>query len=141
MPAERPAAAICLGQALANDLDRWLQGFPIQARPVSKLEHAGRWCRRRPAIATLLAVLVLTVASFLVGLLTLWRHSEAQRRRAENALAHAIESDKATSAAVCDLVGLLAAAVDAPQMLASERFEKSSRAVRDLTAKLPNVPC
>ena len=67
--------------ALADDLKRWLDGFPIQARPVSKLEHAGRWCRRRPAVASLLAVLALTVASSLVGLLTLWRHSESRARR------------------------------------------------------------
>ncbi len=126
--------------ALADDLQRWLDGFPIQARPVSKLEHASRWCRRRPAFASLLAVLALTVASSLVGLLTLWRHSEAERARAENALARAIESDKATSGAVRDLVGLLATTVDAPQMLASERLDKSSRVVRDLTAKLRQDP-
>ena len=66
--------------ALADDLQRWLDGFPIRARPVSKLEHASRWCRRRPAFASLLAVLAFTVASSLVGLLTLWRHSEAERR-------------------------------------------------------------
>jgi tetratricopeptide (TPR) repeat protein len=135
-PRRRYASA----SAFASDLDRWLQGFPIRTRPVSKLEHAGRWCRRRPAIAALLAILALTVASFLVGLLTLWRQSEAQRGRAENALAHAIESDKATSGAIRDLVGLLAMTVDTPQMLASERFEKSSRAVRDLTAKLRRRP-
>ena len=76
------------------------------------------------------------MASSLVGLLTLWRHSEAERGRAENALAHAIESDKATSGAVRDLVGLLATTVDAPQMLASERFDKTSHVVRDLTANL-----
>jgi tetratricopeptide (TPR) repeat protein len=121
---------------LADDLRRWLDGFPIRARPVSKLEHAGRWCRRRPAFASLLAVLAFTAASSLVALLTLWRQSEAQRERAENALALAIESDEATSGVVRDLVGLLSMTVDSPQMLASERYEKSSRAVRDLTAKL-----
>ena len=115
--------------ALADDLQRWLDGFPIRARPVSKLEHASRWCRRRPAFASLLAVLAVTVASSLVGLLTLWRHSETERARAENALAGAIESDKVTSGVVRDLVGLLATTVDTPQMLASERFEKSSHAV------------
>ena len=131
-PRRRYASA----EALADDLQRWLDGFPIQARPVSKLEHAGRWCRRRPAVASLLAVLALTVASSLVGLLTLWRHSETERSRAENALARAIESDKATSGAVRDLVGLLASTVEAPQMLAYERLVESSRVVRDLTAKL-----
>ena len=135
-PRRRYASA----SALADDLRRWLDGFPIRARPVSKLEHASRWCRRRPAFASLLAVLAFTVASSLVGLLTLWRHSEAERARAENALAHAIESDKATSGTVRDLVGLLATTVDAPQMLASERFEKTSHAVRDLTAKLRRHP-
>ncbi|MFI5457191.1 MAG: protein kinase [Isosphaerales bacterium] len=131
-PMRRYASA----SALADDLERWLDGFPIRARPVSKLEHAGRWCRRRPAFASLLAVLAVTVAASLVGLLTLWRHSEAERARAENALARAIESDKATSGAVRELVGLLTTTVDAPQMLVSERIEKSSRVVRDLTAKL-----
>ena len=131
-PRRRYASA----EALADDLQRWLDGFPIRARPVSKLEHASRWCRRRPAFASLLAVLALTVASSLVGLLTLWRHSEAERGRAENALARAIASDKATSGAVRDLVGLLRTTVEAPQMLASERLVESSRVVRDLTAKL-----
>ena len=117
--AERPCGR---PQALARRV-------PDPARPVSKLEHIGRWCRRRPALASLLAVLALTAASSLVGLYTLWRQSE-------NALARAIASDKATSATVRELVGLLATTVDAPQMLASERIEKSSRVVRELTAKL-----
>ena len=131
-PLRRYASA----EALADDLQRWLDGFPIKARPVSKLEHASRWCRRRPALASVLAVLAVTVASSLVGLLTLWRHSESERARAENALALAIASDKATSRAVRDLVGLLGMTVNAPQTLASERVERASRVVRDLTAKL-----
>jgi len=134
-PRRRYASA----EAIADDLKRWLDGFPIRARPVSKLEHAGRWCRRRPAVASLLAVLALTVASSLVGLLTLWRHSEAERSRAEHALARAIASDKATSGAVRDLVGLLTSNVEVPQMLAYERIVETSRVVRELTAKLRPV--
>ncbi len=122
--------------ALADDLQRWLDGFPIRARPVSPLERAGRWCLRQPALAALLSILAFTGASSLVGLLTLWRHSEAERARAEKALASAVESDQATSGAVHDLVGLLATTVDAPQMLASERLDEASHVVRDLTAKL-----
>ena len=122
--------------ALTDDLQRWLDGFPIRARPVSMIEHAGHWCRRRPAFASLLAVLVVTLVSGLGGLLTLWRHSEAERWRAEIALSRAIESDKATSRAVRDLVDLLATTVDSPQMLASERLDEACRVVSDLTAKL-----
>ena len=122
--------------ALADDLKRWLDGFPIRARPVSKLEHASRWCQRRPAFASLLAVFAFTVASSLVGLVTLWRYSEAERARAENALARAIVSETAMSTTVRDLVSLLATTVDAPQRLASERFDETSHAVRELTARL-----
>ncbi len=118
----------------------WRDGFPIQARPVSKLEHAFRWCWRRPAVAALLAVLTLTVALSLVGLLTLWRHSEAQRVGAESALALAVASDKAMSRTVREIVGLLATTVYAPQSLASERVASASRVVRDLTAKLRQDP-
>jgi serine/threonine protein kinase len=121
---------------LADDLERWLDGFPIKARPVSKLEHTSRWCRRRPAFASLLAVLAVTVVSSLVGLLSLWRHSEAERGRAENALVRAIASDKTTSGAVRSLVGLVTTTVDAPQVHTSELLDKSLDVVRDLTAKL-----
>ncbi len=122
--------------AIAEDLQRWLDGFPIRARPVSKLEHARRWCRRRPAFALLLTIFALTVSSSIVGLFTLWRDSEAQRSRAERALGRALESDKSTSLAVRELVGLLMTEVDTPQMLWSERVKKSSNVIRNLTLKL-----
>ena len=72
-PRRRYASA----SALADDLERRLDRVPDPARPVSRLEHAARWCRRRPAFASLLAVLAFTVALSIIGLLTLWRHSEA----------------------------------------------------------------
>ncbi len=48
--------------ALAKDLDRFLDGRPVLARRVSAVEHLGRQCRRNPRVAGLLAaVLVLLV--------------------------------------------------------------------------------
>ena len=122
--------------ALADDLRRHLDGFAIRARPASKLEHAARWCRRRPALASLLTAFAITVSSSLVGLLALWRHSEAERGRAEGALARAVASDKATSRTVRELLGLLTTTLDSPQLLVSERLENSARVVLDLTAIL-----
>jgi hypothetical protein len=50
-PARRYASA----QELAEDLERFLAGESIRARPAPAWERAVRWARRRPAVAALLA--------------------------------------------------------------------------------------
>ncbi|MCA9240205.1 MAG: serine/threonine protein kinase [Planctomycetales bacterium] len=48
---------------VADELQRFLSGKPIQARPVSRLERTWRWSRRKPALATAgLLVLFIAVA-------------------------------------------------------------------------------
>ncbi|MEZ6133772.1 MAG: protein kinase [Pirellulaceae bacterium] len=53
-PQRRYASAAQLG----DDLDRYLSGQPIVARPVSRLVRGIQWCKRKPAQAALLATLV-----------------------------------------------------------------------------------
>ena len=48
--------------ALAEDLDRWLRGAPIVARPVGTMTRAAMWCRRNKALTSLAALLMLASA-------------------------------------------------------------------------------
>jgi serine/threonine protein kinase/tetratricopeptide (TPR) repeat protein len=69
--------------ALAEDLRRWHNGRPILARPVGLLERGWRWGRRKPALASLSAALILVVVSALAALTGLWLEADQQREYAE----------------------------------------------------------
>jgi len=66
---------------VADELDRFVHGEPIQARPVSQAEKLWRWSRRNPALAGFAAatlVLLLTVA---VGApIAVWREARLRRQ-------------------------------------------------------------
>src|SRR5204863_4937797 len=47
---KEPGRRYASAEALADDLDCWLRGEPIQARPVGRLEKAWLWARRNPAL-------------------------------------------------------------------------------------------
>jgi WD40 repeat protein len=52
-------------QALADDLDHWLKGLPLLARPIGAVEQLVRWSRRNRLVATLtgtLAAILLVLA-------------------------------------------------------------------------------
>ena len=75
---------------LAEDLRRYLQGEPIQARPLGMGGRLLRWARRRPALAAVycLLLLVLGLGGLGSGAVALWRraeeaHQEAVRERQE----------------------------------------------------------
>jgi serine/threonine protein kinase/tetratricopeptide (TPR) repeat protein len=63
-----PAARYRSATDLADDLERWLEGRPIIARPVSPLAHTWRWARRKPALAASVAGLFL-----LGGIASVWQ--------------------------------------------------------------------
>jgi serine/threonine protein kinase/WD40 repeat protein len=46
-------------EALADDLERYLDGKPVFARPISSSERFIRWCQRNPAIAALSGAVIL----------------------------------------------------------------------------------
>jgi serine/threonine protein kinase len=70
--------------ALAEDVGRFLRGEPIRARPVSRRERLGKWARRKPALASLLAVCGLLLATLIVGGLVYNARLRAAVERAED---------------------------------------------------------
>jgi serine/threonine protein kinase/tetratricopeptide (TPR) repeat protein len=83
-PRQRYATA----EGLAADLERFLHGEPVHARPTPWWTRAAKWAGRRPALATLLGGAVLAVLALLAG--AVWHDArlrsaylEASRERAE----------------------------------------------------------
>lgn len=54
-------------KAVADELQRYLDGHPILARPVSRVERGWRWCRRNPVVAALTLGIVVSLVSGIVA--------------------------------------------------------------------------
>jgi eukaryotic-like serine/threonine-protein kinase len=69
---------------LADDLENWLAGRPINARPAGRLERAWSWCRRNKAVAGLVAgvflSLLLGIAFTTFFAIRSGRHADAAER-------------------------------------------------------------
>jgi WD40 repeat protein len=82
---KQPSGRYASALALAEDLRRFLTGKPILARPAGTLERALKWAQRQPALAALVAAVVLLPSLGLVGIAWQWRDAVHQRRLAESA--------------------------------------------------------
>jgi WD40 repeat protein len=80
-----PRRRYSTSQALADDLHNWLDHRPIAARRVGPVERAWLWSRRRPALAGLLAALVVALAGATV-LSIAYARQQADRARSERLL-------------------------------------------------------
>src|SRR5262249_4614756 len=78
-----PAKRYASGEALADDLHRFLATEPILARRVPWYERTWKWAKRRPAAAALLVVIILAASTFTVGSIVYNTRLRAERDRAE----------------------------------------------------------
>jgi WD40 repeat protein len=76
-----PARRYDSAAALADDLGRWRRGEPIQARPVGRLERVVKWARRRPAVAGLLAGVLVVGGLGLAGIVWQWDRARTMAGR------------------------------------------------------------
>ena len=126
-PRRRYASA----DAVADELERWLKGEPITARPVGALERGWMWCLRNPLVAGLTAavgaVLILSTVistNFALRASARARDERAHRVRAENdqdAASKARDETELTSARA--MIEPLDARGDAEDLLAPLEVE------------------
>lgn len=82
-----PARRYPDARALADDLQRFRAGQPILARRMGVLERIWRWCARRPVVAALSALLLLSTAAALIGFATaavVFREAERKQSAARD---------------------------------------------------------
>jgi WD40 repeat protein/tRNA A-37 threonylcarbamoyl transferase component Bud32 len=78
-----PVRRYATANELTEDLQRYLAGEAIRARPIGRLQRTWRWCKRRPAVAGL-SVAMVTALTVGTGVSVYFALSEAtQRQRAE----------------------------------------------------------
>jgi hypothetical protein len=89
---KEPRKRYVSAEALADDLQCFLRGEPVSARPVGQAGRLWRWCCRRPAVAALIASLVCVFLAGFVAVFWQWRvavaateEKELQRQQAEAA--------------------------------------------------------
>jgi eukaryotic-like serine/threonine-protein kinase len=80
---KEPRKRYAFALALADDLRRFRKHEPIRARPTPFWERTWKWARRRPAVATLAVLLVLSIGVGLALVTRLWLRAEGQRGFAE----------------------------------------------------------
>jgi serine/threonine protein kinase/WD40 repeat protein len=75
---------------LAADLDRFVRGIPILARPVTRIERACRWSRRNPVVASLCLLVTLLAGTLTVGSLVAAVQLVKARHEVEEQLAESL---------------------------------------------------
>jgi eukaryotic-like serine/threonine-protein kinase len=77
---KEPAKRYRTAADLAVDLNAFLAGEPIKARPVGSVERAWLWCRRRPVLAAMAVAMLVIAACGLAGILWQWRRAETNAK-------------------------------------------------------------
>jgi WD40 repeat protein/serine/threonine protein kinase len=93
---KEPRRRYASAEALADDLDRFLAHRPIQARPISRVEHLAKWVRRHTAFAATLAALALVTILGVAGILWQWLRTENALTEKAEALVQARQAQEAS---------------------------------------------
>jgi WD40 repeat protein/tetratricopeptide (TPR) repeat protein/tRNA A-37 threonylcarbamoyl transferase component Bud32 len=113
-------------EAVAEDLDNWLEGRPINARPPGQAERVWRWCRRNPLLTAAAALLACTIA--LAFLLITQSRNEALDLARDNAtLATRERHQRAQAQTAADLARRKTAEAERSASLAAAQRRKAQQ--------------
>jgi serine/threonine-protein kinase len=125
-------------EALAGDLNRFLDRRPVLARPISSVERLGRWCRRNPRIAGLAAavlvllVTVTTTSTAFAAKLARAHGAAIAAFRGECRKSYELLSEKQRAELACEQA-------THETRRAREQTERARAALRDLVAQLRSL--
>jgi WD40 repeat protein len=80
---KEPARRYPTALALADDLERFREGKQVVARPVGAVARLARACRRRPLVASLVALLLVSLLSGVAGVTWKWLEATAKAQEAQ----------------------------------------------------------
>lgn len=83
---KEPGKRYATAHAMADDLMRIVRGEPIEARPISRLEKAYRWCKRKPALAGFSLAFIVVVVVALAGVTSQWIRARLETERSRRLL-------------------------------------------------------
>lgn len=131
----RPTDRYPDGTALADDLERFLAGQPVQARPISTMLHVVRHMRRKPALTSAVA------ACFVIGGFAAWNvQRQAAQREAfalEDQLTAAMQHRIWTAAELAQAETALTALNEyGPALAAEMRRRLHDDLVQDIEGRL-----
>ncbi len=108
--AKRPSQRYESAHALAEDLERFVRGEPIQAHPLTPPEALWRWARRRPKVAGLVGALLLVFLAGFSGVVWQWLRAEkANRHLRWQEIARQADSEDDAPLALAQLAAILRA--------------------------------
>lgn len=124
---------------VAAELGSFLRGEPIRARPISRTERVWRWCRRKPAIASMAAAILVILVAGLAGVLREWQRAEFEKRQNTERLARMHRSNGVRLMEQGDLLGALPSLVEALRLQPGGNEEVARLRIGSLLQQAPKL--
>ena len=141
---KEPSKRYPSAKQMADDLLRYINGEPIQARPVNVLERSARWCRRNPTVALLAsgiaALLILVAAVSTLSSIRLRQHAARESTARAEAERYFVMSLDVIHEMLTDYGDESLAHVPHMQTARKELLGKALNLYKDLSEAQPTNP-